>query len=133
MLNPLVRASVKQDPTRILRPGIIVTIAMCTLLAHTGIVAAPHDTIAKALVAHWIAGLMSFVFWAAAMISAVDRYADVVERASEFGLLRILGASKSYLLSLLMQETLIFTVPGALCGIAFAYGMSLGWGRFPVD
>lgn len=125
MLNPLVRASVKQDPTRILRPGIAVAVATCALLARIGIVNAPRETIAKALVLHWLAGLMSFVFWTAVVVSAVDRYTDVVERGSEFGLLRILGASKGYLLSFLVQETATFAIPGAICGALLASLTSL--------
>lgn len=125
MLNPLVRASVKHDPTRILRPGIGVAVATCALLVHIGIVDAPHETIAKALIAQWLAGLMSFVFWTALVVSAVDRYTDVVERAWEFGLLHIFGASRGYLSSFLIQETLIFAVPGALSGILLAYVTSV--------
>lgn len=117
MLNPLVRAGVKQDPTRILRPGIAVAVATCALLARIGIVNAAHETIAKTMVSHWLAGLMSFVFWTAVVVSAVDRYTDVVERAPEFGLLRILGASKGYLISLVVQETATFAIPGVICGV----------------
>lgn len=121
MLNPLVIAGARQDPTKTLRPGIAVAISTCALLARIGIASAPHDTIAKAMIAHWLCGLMIFVFWAAAIVSALERYTDVVERNSELGLLRVLGASNSYLLMLLIQEALVFAAPGALCGLGLAY------------
>jgi len=80
-----------------------------------------HDTIAKTMIAHWLGGLMTFVFWTAAIVSALERYIDVVERSSELGLLRVLGASNGYLLLLLLQETVVFAAPGALCGLGMAY------------
>lgn len=121
MLNPLVIAGVKQDPTKMLRPGLAIAVSTCALLARIGIASAPHDTIAKTMIAHWLCGLMIFVFWTAAIVSALERYTDVVERNSELGLLRVLGASNSYLLLLLVQETMVFAAPGALCGLALAY------------
>lgn len=124
MLNPLVIAAVKQDPTKMLRPAIAVAVATCAVLVRVGVERVHHDTMAGTMIAHWLCGLMIFAFWIAVIVSALERYTDVVERAPEFGLLRVLGASRSYLLSLLVQETAVFAMPGLLGGIVLAYATS---------
>jgi hypothetical protein len=44
------------------------------------------------------------------------------ERAQDIGILRFLGASSSYILHLLFQETLLIVAPGTTVGIVMAYG-----------
>jgi hypothetical protein len=127
LLNPLVVAGVKQDPTKMLRPGIAIAVSTCALLARIGMASAVHDTIAKTMIAHWLGGLMIFVFWTAAIISALERYIDLVERSSELGLLRVLGASNSYLLLLLLQETVVFAAPARSAGSAWRISRVRFW------
>jgi hypothetical protein len=102
-----------------------------------GIVRATPD--AHALISHWLSGLLAFVFWAAVLMSAIYKYVDVVERNTELGILRILGASYKYFFVLLLQETVLFTAVGALPGLFFAYiggelfELAEGFDSLPLD
>ena len=121
MIHPLIAGSIRHDPSKLLRSGLLIAIEVGLLLLQIGIIRAKHDGHAQELVSHWLSGLLEFVFWVAVLISVVDRYLEVVERSAEFGLLRILGASRTYFFVLLLQETLLFTALGALPGLFFAY------------
>ena len=46
---------------------------------------------------------------------------DVEEKTYEFGMLRALGFNKSYLIVLLMIESLVFSIPGLILGLMTAY------------
>jgi putative ABC transport system permease protein len=66
--------------------------------------------------------LLWFVFGLSFLIATVGRYVAVSKRAQDIGILRFMGASSSYILNLLFQETLLIVVPGTIVGIAMAYG-----------
>lgn len=50
------------------------------------------------------------------------RYAVVVERTQDIGIFRFLGASSTYIFSLLFQESLLIAISGTAVGIAMTYG-----------
>jgi len=66
--------------------------------------------------------LLCFVLGVCLVTVTVSRYAVVSERTQDIGILRFLGASKSDILKLLFQETLLIIIPGTTIGIAMAYG-----------
>jgi putative ABC transport system permease protein len=66
--------------------------------------------------------LLLFVFCVSFLSVMIGRYAAVSERTEEVVILRAMGASSSYILDLLFQETLLITIPGTIVGIAMAYG-----------
>ena len=57
----------------------------------------------------------------AAVYLMVNRFSQVRERTRQFGILRVLGGSLSFILTLLLQETMLIALPGAIVGILLAY------------
>jgi putative ABC transport system permease protein len=49
-------------------------------------------------------------------------YTAVLERTREIGTLKAMGASRSYVLNVLLRESAAMTVAGAILGILFTYG-----------
>ena len=45
-------------------------------------------------------------------------YTAVLERTREIGILKSLGASKSYIVSVVLRETALFSIAGIIVGIA---------------
>jgi predicted lysophospholipase L1 biosynthesis ABC-type transport system permease subunit len=119
LIHPLIVGNLRDDPSRALRSGLIVAIETGVLLARTGLVHASHGVIA-----HWLSGLLGIVFWVCFGVAVLEKYVDVVERNYDFGILRILGASNTYIFAFLLQETVITSIPGALLGLALGYIVS---------
>jgi putative ABC transport system permease protein len=53
-------------------------------------------------------------------------YAAVMERTREIGILKSLGASKLYIVNVILRETLLISIGGIIVGIAFSYGARAG-------
>ncbi|HEY2859563.1 MAG TPA: FtsX-like permease family protein, partial [Terracidiphilus sp.] len=121
MINPLVIANLKADPFRVVRPALLVAIETGVLLALIGNSQAIHEGSGRTMIAHWISGLLTFVFWLGTLVAALDRYVDVRERSVEFGILRVLGASQSWFVGAVCQETVLFALPGLILGLLFAW------------
>lgn len=121
MIHPLIIGNLKDDPSRFLKSGLIVAIETGILLTQISIVHASPDDHAQAMMAHWLANLLGIVFWISIGITVLMKYVDVMERNRDFGILRVLGASNAYILTLLLQETALESIPGALLGMAFGY------------
>jgi ABC-type antimicrobial peptide transport system permease subunit len=71
-----------------------------------------------------------FILWFVLAVSAgfvlVSRYSQIRERAQEFAILKMLGASTGYISDLLCEETAVVVIPGTVLGILWAYaGRSL--------
>lgn len=146
MINPLVIASLKADPLRALRPALLAAIETGVLLTLIGNAQAIHEGMGRTMIAHWLAGLLTFVFWAGMLVAALDRYVDVVERSVDFGILRVLGASQAWFVGAVCQEAILFAIAGAPFGLFLAWlgrailvvisgGMiefSIGWAWLPV-
>jgi putative ABC transport system permease protein len=49
-------------------------------------------------------------------------YTAVLERTREIGILKALGASPSYIMTILLRETFLLAVVGAIAGILMSYG-----------
>ncbi len=129
LINPLIRGNAREDPRKFLRFALVIAIQTGVLLARNGIVANPGPPLGhtRTMIAHWLSGLLFFIFWAAFSIAGLDRFTDVTGRNAEYGILRILGASYGYLFRFVLQETLLAAVPGVLGGIVFAGLLSVGF------
>jgi len=53
-------------------------------------------------------------------------YAAVMERTREIGILKSLGASKFYIVNVILRETALLAVSGILVGIAISFAASIG-------
>jgi putative ABC transport system permease protein len=59
-------------------------------------------------------------------------YTAVMERTREIGILKSMGASKAYIVRLILRETLVLAITGIVVGIALSYATRAGIvGRFP--
>ena len=58
-------------------------------------------------------------------------YTAVLERTREIGTLKAMGASRSYVLNVLLRESAAMTIAGAILGILFTYGTRLLISRLP--
>jgi putative Mn2+ efflux pump MntP len=127
LINPLVLGNAREDPWKLLRFALVIALQTGVLLARIGIVANTGSPLVhtRTMIAHWLSGLLLFVFGAVFLIAGLDRYIDIAERSADYGVLRIFGASYPYFLRLLFQETLLPAVPGALAGIVFACLLSV--------
>jgi putative ABC transport system permease protein len=52
-------------------------------------------------------------------------YAAVMERTREIGILKSLGASKSYIVNAMLRETIVLAIAGIIVGIAISFAASL--------
>lgn len=55
------------------------------------------------------------------LVVFLSMYTAVLERTREIGILKALGASPSFILSILMRETLILAIGGSLLGIGLSF------------
>jgi putative ABC transport system permease protein len=53
-------------------------------------------------------------------------YAAVMERTREIGILKSLGASKLYIVNVILRETLLISIGGIILGIAVSYAARMG-------
>jgi putative ABC transport system permease protein len=56
------------------------------------------------------------------LVVFLSMYTAVLERTREVGILKALGASPGYIMAILMRETLVLAVAGAIAGILMSYG-----------
>ncbi len=56
------------------------------------------------------------------LVMFLSMYTAVMERTREIGILKALGASPGYVLGILIRETVILAIAGAICGIVMTYG-----------
>jgi putative ABC transport system permease protein len=56
------------------------------------------------------------------LVVFLSMYTAVLERTREIGILKALGASPGYILGMLMRETTLLAIVGAIAGIAMSYG-----------
>lgn len=53
-------------------------------------------------------------------------YTAVMERTREIGILKSMGASKAYIVGLIVRETLFLAVAGTICGVLLSYATRYG-------
>jgi predicted lysophospholipase L1 biosynthesis ABC-type transport system permease subunit len=79
---------------------------------------------------------LTIVAWttlgASYLVVIVNRFSQVRERAEQFTILKILGASPAFFFDLLLHETMLVTLPGTVAGILLAFAMQglIAW-TFP--
>jgi putative ABC transport system permease protein len=56
------------------------------------------------------------------LVVFLSMYTAVLERTREIGILKALGASPGYVMSILLRETFLLAVAGAIAGILMSYG-----------
>ena len=56
------------------------------------------------------------------LVVFLSMYTAVLERTREIGILKALGATPGYIMAILMRETLVLAVAGAIAGIVMSYG-----------
>ena len=56
------------------------------------------------------------------LVVFLSMYTAVLERTREIGILKALGASPGYIMSILMRETFLLAVAGAIAGILMSFG-----------
>jgi putative ABC transport system permease protein len=56
------------------------------------------------------------------LVVFLSMYTAVLERTREIGILKALGASPGYIMAILMRETFVLAVAGAIAGILMSYG-----------
>lgn len=56
------------------------------------------------------------------LIVFLSMYTAVLERTREIGILKALGASPGYIMAILMRETFVLAVAGAIAGVLMSYG-----------
>jgi len=101
--------------------GIALAVMMMLTLAGASLDPASHPN--KLIVAvrlmvvavAWVAAGSTFLFM------AINRFSQVRERTRQFAILRVLGGSLFFILTLLLQETLLVALPGTIVGIVLAY------------
>jgi putative ABC transport system permease protein len=57
------------------------------------------------------------------LVIFITMYSTIVERTREIGILKAMGASKSYIVGVVLRETAVLTVLGIVAGIALAFGL----------
>lgn len=63
----------------------------------------------------WVATGATFLFL------AINRFSQVRERTRQFAIYRVLGGAFTFILVLLIQETILIALPGTIVGIILAY------------
>ena len=121
MIHPLILGNLKEDPTRIVRTGLLAAIETSVLLAWIAVVNASFVTRGQANIGHWLSNLLGIVFWISFAVVVLVKHVDVAERSRDFGILRILGAPETYFVGFLLQEAFVESVPGALLGLVLGY------------
>jgi putative ABC transport system permease protein len=59
------------------------------------------------------------------LVVFLSMYTAVLERTREIGILKALGASPGYVLGILLRETVLLAVFGAIAGILMTYGVQV--------
>lgn len=57
------------------------------------------------------------------MVILLTMYTTITERTREIGILKALGASKAYIVSLILKESLLLAAVGYVLGVAFSIGI----------
>ena len=68
-------------------------------------------------------GVVTFIAVTVGLIVvSITMYTAVLERTREIGILKSLGAQPGYIMAILMRESLVLGLVGAMLGIVFSYG-----------
>jgi ABC-type antimicrobial peptide transport system permease subunit len=123
VINRLVFEHARENPHKIYTSIAAVALEVGIVLAQVGVLRGMelNQTAAHTMTVIWLSVLLLFMFSVGFVLLALEGYFDVLEHAQEFGVLRVLGASYSYLCAILFWETMVVAVPGTVVGIGFTY------------
>jgi len=110
-------------PHRSYTAGLLVSIEVAVILTMAGINhglkgASSPGQLQFALLA---IALLLFVALVGFSFLAIERYFCVVEKTQDLGVLRVLGASRSYIASVLLMEIFTICMPGFVAGVGAAF------------
>ena len=123
-------------PLTAVSASIGVSIETAIILTVSGIQAGLREdpTNVRLMFTLWATVLFAFIALVGFVLLSLERYFNVMEKAQEFGILKILGASIKFYLLLLLLETLAICIPATGAGIALACVLkivfALGFPRF---
>jgi putative ABC transport system permease protein len=74
----------------------------------------------------YLSSFLNVVIWLCVVISfavvSLSMYMAVLQRTREIGILKAIGASKAFILNLIIVESLIMAIGGVILGILFSFG-----------
>jgi len=59
------------------------------------------------------------------LVIFLSMYTTIIERTREIGILKSLGASKAYIVQIILSETTLLTIGGILAGVGLSYGLRI--------
>ncbi len=124
MINSIVRENLRGNVlhtcAKVFAVSVEVTIVLSWAGIHHGIGSNPSAV--RLNFGIYVSILLLFVFAVSFLFITIGRYSEVQEMTHEIGILRVLGASKGYILGLLYQETLLIALLGTIAGIIMTFG-----------
>lgn len=136
MMLRLVIGWLRDAPQRSYTAGVAICVEAAMILTVAGIQHGlkSDPTFARLNFTLWTTVLLLIVVAVGLPFIAIERYFSVLERAQEFGILRVLGAGSQYFCLLLLMETCVINVPATVAGIAVTFlirwGMQLSFPEF---
>jgi ABC-type antimicrobial peptide transport system permease subunit len=122
MMHPLVEQQLRQNvqQTVLNALGIALSVIIMLTLAGTTFVPVRSPITTMIVLRVTIAAMIWLALAVAVLFVAINRFSQVRERTRQFAILKVLGASFSFIAFLLFQETVIVTLSGLLIGILLA-------------
>ena len=123
MRAQIVRGWIGDVPYRSYTAALLVSIEVAVILTMAGIDhglkgASSPGQLQFALLA---IALLLFVALVGFSFLAIERYFCVAEKTQDLGVLKVLGASRSYIAGVLLIETLAICVPGFVAGVGVTF------------
>lgn len=122
-VHPLVMGHLRHNTQQVALNslGIALSVMMMLTLAGASIDPASHPNRFIVAVGAMVVGVAWVATAATFLFMAINRFSQVRERTRHFAILRVLGGSFFFILSLLLQETLLIALPGTIVGILLGY------------
>ena len=123
MLNRLVQENLRHNRPQVVSnaAGISFFVMALLMLAGTKHIPAPHPLPVQTVGWITVAAILWIVLIVTALFVLISRYAQTRERAREFAILKMLGASSGFIFDLLCQESLVVVTLGTIGGIALSF------------
>jgi len=123
----LVLECLRENPPQTLLNALSIAFAVAIMLtlSEVTLMPPPHHMLVITILRWTIAAMVWFALSVAMIVMAINRMPQVRERAREFAIVRMLGASFSFIAVLLVEETIFIALPGTMIGIVIA--TLVGW------
>jgi ABC-type antimicrobial peptide transport system permease subunit len=105
--------------------SIAFTVAIKLTLSEVSLPPDPHHLWVISVLRWLIGAIVWFALLVSIVVMAINRVSQVRERTRQFAIVRMLGASFSFIAVFLAEETIFVALPGAVIGIALA--RLVGW------